>query len=150
MFNYKNLDDIEFEELCKDIMQKKLCTKLRSFGKGADGGIDLADYGVGNNIIVQVKHYINSTFANLRTSLKKEVPKVEKLNPNQYYVCCAQAMSPQNIEEVYELFSAYMDDKENIITLKEIDDFLKDEKNIEILRKHFKLWLSGSNILSQV
>ena len=43
MFNYQNLNDVEFEELCKDIMGKKLGVPLRTFAKGRDGGVDLTD-----------------------------------------------------------------------------------------------------------
>jgi len=60
MYNYYNLNDVEFENLCKDIMEKMLSTKLRRFSKGRDGGIDLTDNGLKHNIIVQVKHYIRS------------------------------------------------------------------------------------------
>lgn len=150
MFNYRNLDDVEFEELCKDIMQRKLNTQLRTFRKGVDGGIDLEDIYPGNNIIVQVKHYINSKFSDLRTSLKKEVEKVKNLNPERYYVCCAQELGPSDTKEIYELFKNYMETYENIVTLKEIDDFLNEETNKDIVRKHFKLWLYSSNILSEI
>lgn len=34
MFNYSNLNDIEFEELCNDIIQRKLNEELRTFSRG--------------------------------------------------------------------------------------------------------------------
>ena len=58
MLNYANLNDIEFEYLCQDIMQKKLGIKLHRFARGKDGGIDLADNVYKKGVIVQVKHYI--------------------------------------------------------------------------------------------
>ena len=64
MFNYANLNDVEFENLCKDVMEKKLSTSLRLFAKGRDGGIDLTDNTRTHNIIVQAKHYIGSKFPN--------------------------------------------------------------------------------------
>lgn len=150
MLNYYNLDDIEFEELCKDIMQKILNRKLRTFGKGKDGGIDLKDNIEGYNIVVQVKHYINSSISSLMTSLNKEVKKVKKLNPNKYYVCCSKELSSAKVTEIYNLFKDYMESENNIFTLKEIDDFLQNPINVDIVRKHFKLWLESSNILSEV
>ena len=60
MFNYKNLCDYEFEILCKDIMQKKLGVPLQIFARGRDGGIDITDDTVSKNVVIQVKHYINS------------------------------------------------------------------------------------------
>ena len=59
MLNYGNINDVEFEGLCQDIMQSKLKTSLHKFCRGKDGGIDLADNVYTKNIIVQVKHYIS-------------------------------------------------------------------------------------------
>ncbi len=43
MFNLENLNDYEFELLCKDIMQTKLGCSLHTFPKGPDGGVDICD-----------------------------------------------------------------------------------------------------------
>ena len=59
MLNYANLNDTEFEFLCKDIMSKRLNTPLRNFAPGKDGGIDLCNED--KSIIVQVKHYVESS-----------------------------------------------------------------------------------------
>lgn len=150
MFNYYNLNDVEFENLCKDVMERMLCSKLRIFAKGTDGGIDLTDNTINHNIIVQVKHYIRSKFSDLRTTLRKEVSKVEKWNPNKYYLCCGMELTDANIREIYNMFSSYMESDENIITLIEIDEFLQKPENSDIARKHYKLWLYSSGILNQL
>ena len=90
MFNYGNLNDIEFEDLCKDIMSKMLGVELRRFAKGRDGGIDLTDDTQTRNIVVQVKHYIKSPYSSLLSALKKELEKIKQYNPAQYYICCAK------------------------------------------------------------
>lgn len=79
MLNYSNLSDVEFENLCQDVMSSILGTKLHKFAPGRDGGIDLRNDS--RDIIVQVKHYMNSSVDQLLASLKKEVPKVAELNP---------------------------------------------------------------------
>lgn len=150
MLNYGNLNDVEFEYLCQDIMQSKLNTVLHKFARGKDGGIDLADNVHTKNIIVQVKHYMNSSADQLIASLRKEVSKVDELTPKQYYICCSKELSPQKVDEIYNLFSGYMDSPSNIITLNEIDDFLADPANIEILKKHFKLWIESTGILQDI
>ena len=150
MLNYGNLNDVEFEYLCQDIMQSKLNTVLHKFARGKDGGIDLADNVHTKNIIVQVKHYMRSSADQLITSLKNEVVKVKKLAPQQYYICCSKELSPQKVDEIYNLFSDYMDSPSNIITLNEIDDFLTAPANIEILKKHFKLWIESTGILQDI
>lgn len=148
MFNYSNLSDVEFEDLCLDVMSSKLNSKLHKFTSGRDGGIDLRNDK--RDIIVQVKHYMSSTVEQLINALKKEVPKVKKWNPKQYYVCCSKQLSPQKIDEIYNLFSEYMDSSANIITLNEIDEFLNDGGNNEILKKHYKLWLESTHILEEI
>ena len=150
MLEYGNLSPLEFEYVCQDIMQEKLRTVLRRFSSGQDGGIDLIDDLATNNIVVQVKHYWKSPFSALKQALAAEVPKVKRLNPKQYFICCAQTLSPQQTKEIYALFSDYMASEQNIMTLLEIDEFLCDSENTGILRRHFKLWLSATNILSEL
>lgn len=150
MLNYGNLNDVEFEYLCQDIMQSKLNTVLHKFARGKDGGIDLADNVHTKNIIVQVKHYMRSSVDQLIASLENEVTKVKKLSPQQYYICCSKELSPQKVEEIYNLFSDYMKSPSNIITLNEIDNFLNAPTNIEILKKHFKLWIESTRILQDI
>ncbi len=150
MYNFKNLSDVEFEILCKDIMQKKLGVVLHTFSKGRDGGIDITDNPVTKGIVIQVKHYIKSTYANLRTSLKKEVEHVKKLNPDKYYVCCAQELTAANKSEIYEMFADYMESANDVIALQDINDFLENSENVDIVRKHYKLWLESTNVLSEV
>lgn len=150
MYNFHNLSDFEFEILCKDIMEKKLGISLHTFGKGKDGGIDLTDDCINKNIVIQVKHYINSKFSNLKTSLQGEIKKVEHMKPKQYYICCAKTLSPDNTIEIYNMFSKYMDSDKNIVSLNDINEFLEKSENIDVVRKNYKLWLESTNILSEV
>ncbi|MBQ7841158.1 MAG: restriction endonuclease [Lachnospiraceae bacterium] len=150
MLNYENLSDYEFENLCCDIMSKKLGVQLRIFATGRDGGIDATDDTKMHNIVVQAKHYIRSGYTALMRTLRGEVEKVKQLNPNQYYVCCAQKLTPGNISEIYDLFSEYMCDTNNVIDLNVIDTFLNKPENSDVLRKHYKLWLESTEILSQI
>lgn len=77
VLNYSNLSDIEFEELAKDILERKLNRKLQSFGPGKDGGIDLRNISNKNELIVQVKHFRKSGYRMLYSSLNKELENVE-------------------------------------------------------------------------
>ena len=148
MFNYADLNDVEFEELCKDVMEKKLKEKLRTFARGKDKGIDIRNDN--NTTVIQVKHYIKSTYSNLKTNLRKELKKVEPINPKQYYVCISKELNPMQLDEIYEMFKKYMKDSSNIITIKEIDNFLQKPENQEVLEKHFKLWLSATKVLEKI
>ena len=150
MLNLSNLNDVEFEYLCKDVMSRMLAVKLQRFGSGRDGGIDLTDDVYKKNIVVQVKHYIKTDITGLISSLKKEIPKVKQIHPGQYYICCSKEMTPQNKQEIYDMFSEYMESAANVITSIEINDFLEEDENDDILRKHFKLWVESTNILTNI
>ncbi len=150
MLNYQNLNDIEFEYLCQDIMQAKLNVILKRFAQGKDDGIDLRLASGSTDIIVQVKHYWNSSVSTLIKSLKAELKKVKLLQPKQYYLCCSCTLSPNKTTEIFNLFSSYMNSEANIITLNEIEDFLQEPQNRTILEKHFKLWLDSTGVLESV
>ena len=100
MLNFTNLNDIEFEYLCKDIMSKMLGVELQRFASGRDGGIDLTDNVFAKYIIVQVKHYIKTDISGLLSSLRKEIPKVEWIKPKKYYICCSKELTPQNKKDI--------------------------------------------------
>lgn len=143
MFNYQNLEAGQFEELCRDIMQVKTGKQLHVFPSGRDGGVDITDDSHYHNIVVQVKHYQHSSFSDLKRSLNKEIENVKRLAPKQYYICVSQRLNDANVNTIYEMFSDYMESTSNIITLTDIDAFLHDEKNIQITRKHTKLWMES-------
>ncbi len=150
MYSLANLNDYEFEILCKDIMEAKLSLKLHRFTKGRDGGIDLCDSKVPPHHIIQVKHYVKSNFTNLKSSLKSELVKIEKINPENYYICCSIELTPKQKKEIFSLFSNYMKDMSYIIDKTDIDDFLSNTNNKDILEKNYKLWLCSTNVLSMI
>lgn len=145
MLNYGNLNDVEFEYLCQDVMTAKLGVEMHRFAPGRDGGIDLRDGA--QEIMVQVKHYYNSSASRLISSLEKELDKVKEVKPKQYYVCCSKQLTPQNVSEIYNIFKDYMKSADNILTLNEIDGFLSNGSNTEILKRHHKLWIAPHDII---
>lgn len=150
MLNLGNLSDVDFEYLCKDIMSKELNVNLRRFGPGRDHGVDLVDDVNKKNIVIQVKHYINSNHQSLLSSLKNEVSKLENMSPTpgDYYVCCSARLTAEKQNEIYNLFSKYMHSASNVYDLVWISDFLEKSENLDILRRHYKLWMESTNILN--
>lgn len=148
MYNLSNLNDYEFEILCKDIMEYYLKTKLHRFKKGQDGGIDLCDSNKKIKYMIQVKHYINSKFSDLKTHLINEIENVKRENPDNYYVCTSIELSPHERNEILKLFPNYMKDKSFIIDKTDIDDFLSKEEHMDIVKRNYKLWLCSTNVLS--
>jgi len=150
MYNLACLNSYEFELLCKDIFEVKLNTTLHCFASGRDGGIDICDSGIMPKVIIQCKHYPHSKYSDLLSKLKKETVTINKKKPSEYYICTSLELTKKNKDEVYALFADYMSDNSNIIDQIEINTFLELDINQDIVKRHFKLWLSGSNILSMV
>ena len=113
-------------------------------------GVDITETKLSGKHMVQVKHYIDSPYPTLRSSLKKELPKVKQKQPQHYYVCCGKKLTAQNISEIYQLFSDYMDDAEAVVDLMEIDRFLHKKENADILERHYKLWLESTSVLERL
>lgn len=149
MYNLYALDSQEFELLCQDIMQKKLGKKLYSYPSGRDGGIDLSDNKINPKIIVQVKHYIKSSYKDLMRVLKVELEKVKLCSPEKYYICTSQSLTKNNKNEIVKLFEAFMPDElSHIIAYEDINNFLNDKQNMDIVVNHSKLWYVSSFVLS--
>lgn len=148
MFDYSVLNDHEFEILCRDIMQLKLGKSLFIFPRGVDKGIDICDKNIQPNIVVQVKHYSKSKFSNLKSSLKKEIEKVRTMQPKYYYIMTSQSLTRENKKEIIDLFYPHIPDLSFVIGKEDIDSFLSEKKNSDLVQRNFKLWLNASNVLS--
>lgn len=144
MYNLRNLNPVEFEDLCRDIADKMFGKHIRSFATGRDGGIDLADDTL--KFIIQCKHIEN--YSNLKSSLKKEVDKIVGRNFEDYYIFTSCDLTPNNIMEIVEQFSFLpFFDGSHVISAKDIDEFLSKEENFEIVRRNHKLWYCSNDFM---
>ncbi|NLB43272.1 MAG: hypothetical protein GX815_13675, partial [Clostridiales bacterium] len=150
MFDLSNLNDYEFEILCKDIMQDLLDEELFTFSRGVDAGVDICDKEKTPTIIIQAKHYAGSTYSQLKSSLKKDVTKIQRHHPKKYFVCTSQSLTRKNKQEIIEMFDEFMPDISHVIDKNDINSFLEDEQNKDIVVKNYKLWLCASDVLSLV
>lgn len=143
MFNLMNLDPLEFEKFCMDFMEKKLNIKFKRFGPGKDDGIDLIS--LDKKIICQCKRYKDSS--KLKTICKNEYKKIETQNFEKYYLLTTAELGETITKDIFDVFSKYMNDYSYIIGKNDIDDFLSEESNVDVLKKNHKLWLSSSVVL---
>ena len=127
-YNFFALGNDEFEELSRDILSRDLGQEMRIFGKGADQGIDIADCKDGRTIIAQCKNYIDTPTSKLMSALTEEREKIEKLNPTEYYLFINKDISPQKINNIYELFQEWMPSKKNIYTRSDCDAFISKKR----------------------
>jgi len=143
-YNLDVLSPLEFEKLSKDIISKMLNLEFKNFKVGKDGGVDLRNREKG--IICQCKHI--KKFSDLKSNLKKEVEKLDKIRDmKKYYLIVSTQLSPENEETIIEMFNKYISSSNQIISYNEIENFLEEQENIEILKKNSKLWLTSYKII---
>jgi hypothetical protein len=146
-YDFLTLSPNEFENLTRDLLQKKLGVFIETFTTGKDGGIDLrcAKDKI-NKIIIQAKRY--DRLSNLISNLKKEVKKVNDLKPDRYIISTTVGLSPDNKTTILNLFKPYILTTEDILGKDDLNNLISTNKDIEL--KYYKLWLSSTNILKKV
>ena len=143
-YNLDVLSPLEFEKLSRDIISKKLDMEFKVFKPGRDSGIDLRNKD--KDIICQCKHI--QKFSDLKSNLKKEVAKLSSIkNLKKYYLIVSTKLTPANEDSIIEIFDKYITSSDQIISYNEIEQFLDDDENIEILKKNSKLWLTSYKII---
>lgn len=151
MYDLKELNSTDFEILVRDILSKKYKDiHIERFGVGRDGGIDLRFRTKSNEIvIVQCKHYANSKINNLKSTLRKdELQKVKGLELDKYMLVSSLNLTPNLKSELIEIMSPFIKESEDIWGLDEINDLIKDYKDIEL--RHYKLWFKSTNIMNSI
>lgn len=146
-YDFKSLSPTEFEDLTQDLLQKHLDLFFESFTTGRDGGIDLRYSSISKNeIIIQCKRY--NDFNSLINNLKKEVEKLQNLNPQRYILSTSVGLTPNQKDLILKLFSPFIISPSDIFGKNELNNLLSI--NPEIEKQHFKLWLSSVNILEKI
>jgi hypothetical protein len=150
---YKNLSPEEFEELAQDLMSHILKNRCERFKTGKDGGIDLRLLiANGKKIIAQVKHMPGTYTSKHKSALTKEFNEIANiesiLSSTRYILIISANLSIRNKEEILQLFNGIIKSQGDIIGIEDIESILRD--NSTITRKHFKLWISSTQILMQM
>jgi len=146
-YDFLNLSYVEFEELCRDLLQKTLQIRLESFAEGADGGIDLRYlHANGQALVVQCKRY--GDFQDLIKTLKKELPKLRKLQPKEYLVATSVSLTAAQKDKIVALLHPYLATPAAIYGKKDLNALLRQYPDIE--SRHFKLWLHSTAVLETI
>ncbi len=146
-YDFLILQPNEFEELARDLLQKKDGVFIESFTAGRDGGIDLRYASAkGTNTIVQAKRY--KSYPSLLSSLKKEAHKVGKINPSRYILVTSVALTPRNKSDIKDIFAPYILDTSDILGRDDLNNLLNQYPDIE--KQHHKLWLGSTAVLERI
>lgn len=149
-YDLRQLSSRDFEELTRDLLQAEWGVSLESFRMGRDQGIDLRYISAdGGSTIIQCKHFAASGYAKLLSVLRSsEAGKVRLLRPRRYVLVTSVELSPKNKQSIQELFDPFILTPQDIVGANDVESLL--QRQPEVVRSNFKLWLSGTEILERV
>lgn len=147
-YDFRSLNDKEFEILVNDLLSIREGKVVDRFKAGKDGGIDGRFFCTEDGEkIIQSKHWLKSGINALIAHLEKtELPKIQKLSPDRYILATSLEMSNSNKKKIMKALSPYIVSEKDILGQENLNDLLSKHKDIE--KKHYKLWLSSSNVLN--
>lgn len=150
-YDFSTLNDKDLEELALDLLNTELNLGLQSFKVGKDGGVDLRYSSPENNneIIVQVKHYLKTGESKLIKNFKEtELPKVKNLKPQRYIIVTSIGLSAVQKDDLKKTFEPYIQTSNDIFGKENLNALIRKHKEVE--KKHFKLWFSSSEVLTNI
>jgi len=149
-YDFKTLDDKEFEIFCADLLGDVLGRRFERFKRGRDGGVDGRYFASnGKQVVLQCKHYANTPIEQLIRKLAiEERPKIARLQPDRYIVAVSNKLSPTDKKAIGKAVSPYVRSLDDIFGNEDLNDLLA--KRPEIERRHYKLWICSSNVLSHL
>jgi hypothetical protein len=146
-YDFLNLSYVEFEEMCKDLLEKEWNLNLQSFGEGADEGVDLRAYtGDENQIIVQCKRY--KDYSSLVKAVKLEIPKLSKLGCSRYVLTTSVNLTKDQHKKLEILLDGFVTNPLDIMGNKYLNGLLRKFRQVE--DNHFKLWIQGTGVLERI
>ena len=148
MYDFRMLSPIDFELLVRDLLQAEFNITMESFGPGKDGGIDfrfaVADHGV----VVQVKHHVEGGSRSLLRTAANEDRKVQRLAPGRYIFATSTSLTPALKGKIVQAMPSAPLSVGDVIGREDLNNFLG--KHSHVLRQHFKLWLTSTDVLERI
>jgi len=140
-YDFKPLNDKEFEILCADILGKVESRHFERFKAGRDAGVDGRYFtDEGNEVILQCKHWSNTQLNQLIRELRDtEKPKLDKLKPHRYLLAVSNPLSRVDKRNIQRVLAPHLASESDIYGKEDLNDFLKQNPKIE--QRHYKLWL---------
>ena len=149
-YNFSQISDFEFEELCRDLLQAELGLPLELFARGRDRGIDIRYIGVVDGeqrpIVVQCKRWAEDSFPKLlRHLVRVELPKIQELAPARYVVMTSVPLSPDRKDKIVAAMQPWIHTAADVFGRDDLSSLLARHNDVE--RRHIKLWLTSTQVL---
>lgn len=146
-FDYQRLSPQDFEKLAADVLACRENATIEQFTEGRDGGIDLRyQTSEGSVVIAQAKRVRD--FRQLESLIKKERPKLQRLNPSGYRLITSCPLTPQRKAKLQAALHPWAQRPAEIIGRDDLDATLREYP--DLIRRHVKLWLQDGEQLQAV
>lgn len=146
-YDFRTLNDKEFEVLATDLLTKRDGQKYERFKPGRDAGVDGRYFMPGGTeAILQCKHWPASPLERLIKHIHdEELPKIRKLNPARYILAISHQLSRTDKTRILAALSPYVLEPADILGREDLNDLLFSNSDVEL--RHYKLWIASSNVL---
>lgn len=146
-YDFSKLNDKEFEVFCADLLGARENVRFERFKAGRDGGVDGRFFRPdGTEWILQCKHWISTPLERLVKHIENtEVAKVKNLSPARYILAVSHSLSRNDKKYLMHALFPYIKDSADILGREDLNDILVKYPDVE--KRHYKLWLSSSNLL---
>ena len=148
MYDFRTLSPIDFELLVRDLLQAEFDITMESFGPGKDGGIDFRFAVADQGVVVQVKHHVEGGSRSLVRAAAKEDRKVLRLAPDRYILATSLSLTPALKGKVVHAMPSAPLSVGDVIGREDLNNLLG--KHTHVLRQHFKLWLTSTDVLERI
>lgn len=147
-YDFSRLNDKEFEVFCADLLSAREGVRFERFKPGRDAGVDGRFYrSEGDEWILQCKHWVSTPLEKLVKSITSlESLKVQKLSPSRYILAVSHSLSRNDKKILLQSLSPFVLSPEDILGREDLSDVLAKYPDVE--RRHYKLWIASSNVLS--
>lgn len=149
-YDFKSLNDKEFEALCIDLLGKVERARFERFKPGKDSGVDGRYFDTeGGEVVLQCKHWANTPTQQLISYIRTtERPKLDKLKPSRYFLAVSNPLSRADKKALFKTLSPYVESESDIFGREDLNDLISKDSSAE--QRHYKLWLKSSRVLSML
>ena len=149
-YDFSRLNDKEFEVFCTDLLGAREGVRFERFKPGRDGGVDGRYFkSEGNEWILQCKHWPSTPLERLVKHIEgSEYPKIQALSPSRYILAVSHSLSRNDKSILMKKLSPFVSSPEDILGREDLNDILAKHSDVE--RRHYKLWIASSSVLSYI
>lgn len=147
-YDFSRLNDKEFEVFCTDLLSAREGVKFERFKPGRDGGVDGRYFkSEGDEWVLQCKHWVSTPLEKLVRHIdESESRKVTRLAPSRYILAVSHSLSLNDKKILMQKLSPFVLSPEDILGREDLNDVLAKHPDVE--KRHYKLWIASSNVLS--